>query len=77
MTPLSFDPLTAREVTGDAQARTIEAKARADADARVIDPPAVAGDTYWDQVQAQMQAIVYAEQHRKRTERLARKGARE
>ncbi len=73
MTPRSFDAETAREVTGDTEARAIEAKARADADAQTFDPPAVDGFTYWDQVQAQMRAIVYREQYTKRAARNERK----
>lgn len=73
MIPLSFDPDSARKTIGDAWARLIEAKARADADARAFDPPALAGHTYWDQVQAEMGRIVYHEQFSKRTQRNKRK----
>ena len=74
MTPMSFDPATAREVTGDAQARTIEAKARADADAQTFDPPKITAATYWGQVQDQMAAVVYREQYMRRKARNERKG---
>jgi hypothetical protein len=74
MTPLSFDPTTAREVTGDAEARAIEAKARADADEQTFCPPATnGGETYWGQVQAAMRLIVYREQYTKRMSRNERK----
>ena len=73
MKPGSFDPETAREMVGDESARVIEAKARTDADAGVFDPPKGAARTYWDAVQDKMRHIVYAEQHKKRTERNARK----
>lgn len=74
MTPLSFDPATARQITGDAQARTIEAKARADADAQSFDPPKITAATYWGQVQDQMAAVVYREQYTRRKARNERKG---
>jgi hypothetical protein len=73
MTPLSFDPATAREVTGDADARAIEAKARADADEQTFCPPATNGETYWSQVQAAMRLVVYREQYTKRIARNERK----
>lgn len=75
MTPLSFDLATAREVTKDARVRSIEAKARLDADAGVFDPPAdwptVA--SYWGKVQHSLELIVYAQQYKKRSERNQRK----
>ena len=73
MKPLHFDATTAREIVGDAQARSIEAKARADADAHVFAPPVAEAKTYWGQVQGQMREIVYAEQYAKRLARNARK----
>ncbi len=74
MTPLSFDPMTAREFTGDAEARRLEAKARGDADAQVFDPPrALSNGTYADMVRASMWAIVYREQYTKRLARNKRK----
>ena len=75
MTPLSFDAQTAREIVGDAEARVIEAKARADADAGGWDAPKVDGVTYWSKVQAQMSVIVYREQFFKRKARNERKNA--
>lgn len=73
MTPGSFDPATAREVIGDGFSRTIEAKARADADAGIFDPPSAEGATYWDAAQKHMQASIYCEQHAKRMARNERK----
>ena len=73
MTPGSFDPATAREITGDELARTIEAKARQDADAENFDPPAVDGATYWDKAQKEMRVVIYREQYTKRLARNARK----
>jgi uncharacterized protein involved in high-affinity Fe2+ transport len=73
MTPGSFDPITAREITGDDLARTIEAKARQDADTGTFAPPVRDGATYWDNVQKQMQVVIYQEQYTKRLARNARK----
>lgn len=75
MTPFSFDHATAREITGDDQARHIEAKARQDADAGAFDPPTLTGESYWSQVQSQMCIVVYRVQHQKRLERNLRKSA--
>lgn len=75
ITPFSFDQETAREMTGDAQARLIEAKARSDADTDNFDPPRVVGESYFDQVQAQMRYTVYVNQYTKRIERIRRKAA--
>jgi hypothetical protein len=75
VTPSSFDHITAREITGDAEARNLEAAARSDADAHRFAPPPVTGSTYWDQVTAQMRHIVYTTQHAKRAARNARKAA--
>ena len=75
--PLSFDHETAREMTGDGQARTLEAKARADADAGTFDyRSAGLGGTYWAQVQESMHLKVYLEQFNKRKARNERKAAR-
>ncbi len=76
MTPGSFDLATAREIVGDEQARRIEAKARADAEAGDYRPPADAGVSYWSQVRAQMDEIVYHNQYAKRRARIERKGAK-
>ena len=74
MTPGSFDHITAREVIGDDLARSIEAKARTDADSGTFDPPAVRGaGTYWGKVQHEMEFIAYREQYGKRLARNARK----
>jgi hypothetical protein len=77
MTPGAFDPITAREITGDAMARAIEAKARQDEDSEKFDPPAVDGETYWGQVQQEMRAAVYREQYKKRIARNTRKASGE
>lgn len=73
MIPGSFDPATAREITGDELARTIEAKARQDADAENFDPPAEDGATYWDKVRMKMRVVIYREQYAKRLARNERK----
>ena len=76
MNPLSFDPVTAREVTGDIRSRAVEAQARADADAGSFGPPAIDGDTYQERMVSQMAAIVYREQFTKRKARIERKEAK-
>jgi hypothetical protein len=77
MTPKSFDAETSREMTGDTRARSIEAKARADADAGRFDPPTVGEfKTYWGQCQETFALVVYESQHKKRLERIARKAER-
>ena len=73
MTPGSFDPTTAREITGDELARSIEAKARHDADAGNFSPPTVDGATYWDKAQSEMRVVIYREQYAKRLARNNRK----
>lgn len=75
MKPWSFDPETAREAIGDTQSRAIEAKARADADAETFDPPKWSTETYWECVKGDMMAVIYAQQHKKRTDRNERKAA--
>lgn len=77
MTPLSFDPVTAREVVGDARSRELETSARSDADAGRFDPPKIdPTGTYFGQVQDQMAIIVYRTQHQLRTARNVRKSLR-
>ena len=78
MKPGSFDPATAREVVGDTEARKIEAKARAAADAGRFDKPDERGapdDSYQWLVYLAMCAVVYRTQHTKRTARNKRKAA--
>jgi hypothetical protein len=75
MKPGSFDPVTAREIVGDALARIIETKARADADKRVYDPPRAGGATYWDCVTRQMEVVIYQTQYGRRAARNDRKRA--
>jgi hypothetical protein len=71
MTPKSFDIDTAKEIVGDARMRTIEAKARQDADNGVMDTPRAQG-TYWDGIRSGMEYIVYVTAHHKRLERIQR-----
>lgn len=73
MTPLSFDLTTSRAMVGDERARIIEAKARADADAEVCDPPAVTQGSYWHQRQSDFEYILYLETHHRRLARNERK----
>lgn len=74
MTPKSFDAETSREMVGDERARTIETKARADADAGVYDPPAAAEAlSFWGQYQEEFARVVYSAQYKKRIDRNARK----
>jgi hypothetical protein len=70
MIPLSFDPQTAREMTGDEAARVIEAKARSDADAGTFDPPK------WVCLRSQMQIVVYTDQFYRRDNRNRRKSGK-
>jgi len=77
MTPKSFDIDTAKEIVGDERMRTIEAKARQDADSGVMDKPARAEGTYWDGIRSDMEYIVYTTAHHKRMERVARMKERE
>lgn len=72
MRPLSFDIDTAKEIVGDARMRTIEAKARQDADNRKMDAPEVEGQSYWERVNAGMEYVVYAEAFNKRMARIHR-----
>jgi hypothetical protein len=76
MTPRSFDPQTSREMVGDERARTIEAKARQDADSGIYSPPEPSGFvTYWGQAQDEFARAVYAAQWGKRKARNERKAA--
>lgn len=82
MTPGSFDAVTARELTGDARARHIEAQAREHADAADLDspgatyaPPRCDGTTYWDGVRACADHATYHEAFQRRIERRRRKQA--
>ena len=74
MTPKSFDIDTAKEMLGDVRMRSVEAKARQDADNGAMDEPERANGTYWSRVQAEMAYTVYITAHRKRLERIDRKG---
>ncbi len=77
MIPKSFDIDTCKEVIGDERMRTIEAKARQDADNGVMDKPARAAGNYWDGIRSDMEYIVYITAHHKRLERQQRMKARE
>ena len=77
MTPGSFELTTAREITDDEQARSLEAKARQDADAETFAPPEFSGTTYFDHVEKEMRAFIYLEQYTKRLARNARKNAKD
>lgn len=73
MTPKSFDIDTCKEVVGDTRMRTIEAKARHDADNGITDaPPAKVDGTYWEGVDSYMEYIIYVTAHHKRLERIQR-----
>lgn len=75
MTPRSFDAITSREMTGDGQARGIEAKARADADRGQYDPPPrhEPGNSYWADCQLEFKFQTYFAQYSKRLARNQRK----
>ena len=77
MKPKSFDIDTAKEIVGDERMRTIETKARQDADNGVMDKPARAAGNYWDGIRSDMEYIVYITAHHKRMERIARIKERE
>ena len=72
MTPNSFDIDTAKEIVGDARMRTIETKARQDADNGILDKPNRAEGTYWEGVRSDMECVVYVTAHHKRMERIQR-----
>ena len=78
MIPKSFDINTAKEVIGDARMRMIEAKARADADAGLIDSPKRDEQgTYWDRIRNDMEYVVYVDMHHKKMQRIERMKVRE
>lgn len=72
MVPKSFDIDTAKEVVGDQRMRAVEAKARSDADSGLNDPPPKGVGSYWSQVSADMDWVVYTTAHGKRIERIKR-----
>lgn len=76
MTPRSFDSVTAREMLGDILARTIEAKARKDADAGkdAFAPPKgpITGNFLAD-ARIDFERAIYLHQFKKRLERNERK----
>jgi hypothetical protein len=78
MKPLSFDPVTAREMVGDDRARVIEKLAREHADQGedAFAPPraASAPSSPWAAYQEEFEAVVYREQFGRRLARNARKG---
>lgn len=80
MTPGSFDPVTCRALVGDERARTLEAKARADADSAELDapenayrPPETHDETYWGQVIGECALRTYMHAFYTRIERRRRK----
>ena len=74
--PGGFDYETAREVIGDDVARSVEKKARQDADVSHFDPPLTTNRTYWDSVRSEMFFVVYKEQYERRAARMARMGGK-
>jgi hypothetical protein len=78
MTPNSFDVSTSKEITGDARCRSIESKARLDADAGNYDPPKISNSSsYWAKAQEDFEVIVYFSQYQKRLDRNLRKAERD
>lgn len=76
MTPKSFDVATAKEWIGDDRMRTLEAKARSDAEngKEGFDPPKFSNTgNYATQVSQSMDATVYFNAFQKRLERNLRK----
>ena len=75
MTPKSFDSETSREVVGDAKARSIEEKARKDADLGVdgYAPPNGVATSWWGDRQIEFERSIYLAQFKKRIERNQRK----
>jgi len=76
MTPKSFDIDTCKEVIGDERMRTIEAKARQDADNGIMEKFQPA-EGYWASVCSFMEYVIYKTAHKKRMERVARIKERE
>lgn len=72
MTPKSFDISTAKEWVGDADVRTIEAKALLDAETNTFDPPNLQAATYAGKVSCTMRDVVYAAAFEKRKARILR-----
>lgn len=81
MTPMSFDPATCRALVGDTRARVIEQQARQHADSADLGspdtgfhpPPTGPARTYWGEVQASAESLVYAAAYRQRIARRQRK----
>ena len=76
MTPKSFDIDTAKEIVGDERMRTIEAKARQDADNGIMEKFQPA-EAHWEKVKSIMEYVIYTTAHKKRMERVARIKERE
>jgi hypothetical protein len=68
-----FDPVACRSAIGDAQARAVEAKARADAEAGAFDPPRCGGGTFQQQIGPSAAYVVYGAAYNKRLARIERK----
>jgi hypothetical protein len=77
MTPNSFDIDTCKEVIGDERMRTIEAKARQDADNGIMEKFQPLKGSYWIDVKSIMEYVIYTTAHKKRMERVARIKERE
>lgn len=78
MTPQSFEISTSKEITGDARCRSIESKARLDADAGNYDPPKITTpSSYWAKAQEDFEVVVYFSQYKKRIDRNLRKAERD
>ena len=77
MTPNSFDIDTCKEVVGDERMRTIEAKARQDADNGIMEKFQPTKGSYWIDVKLIMEYVIYTTAHKKRMERVARMKERE
>ena len=73
-----FDTDACKSAVGDERMRLIEAKARTDADASTFNPPNRATQcmTYWSQIVATMEGMVYCSAFKKRTERVSRMAQR-
>lgn len=69
----SFDLITCRDCVGDERSRTLESKARKDAERNVYEPPhKQLAETYWDAVRDSMELLVYRAAFQRRKERLER-----
>jgi hypothetical protein len=73
----SFDDSTCREVTGDGRSKSIEEKARKDAETANYDPPKISKTgSYWSEVTETMEMYVYIAAYKKRVARIERMNAK-